>query len=461
MSLNLALGLLAGLVLLDIFLVFLARRFASWTEDLASWRRWQKISNLSRFVHELQDISKPETVRRSLVDLLSQAVKAKRAYLLSPALGRRTGVEVYASGEPEAIQVPLTWQNPLIRWLGFQQKVVTFRELAPLPEWQGLPAGEQEVFGRLGGELFIALGSQDEPVSVLILSARTNGKPYSRKQIQVIEMATSHVRAVMESTRLSEQLRMQLKELEQTREQLIRSAKLAAIGELASSVAHEVNNPLQSIMNLTYLLAQGELPEAVREDMQLIDQEVQRARGILRSLLEFSRQDEPVWGREEVNGALLSVVELAKVRTESSGVEVETLLDATLPLVWGDGEQLRQLFLNLVTNALDAMPSGGTLTVATRQQNGGVEVEISDTGIGISKKQLQRIFDPFYTTKPPGKGTGLGLTVSQRIVERHGGALAVRSVVDQGTTFTITLPALPGSTKGERDGQREHSLSRG
>ena len=174
--------------------------------------------------------------------------------------------------------------------------------------------------------------------------------------------------------------------------------------------------------------------------MEALESEALRAQGIVRSLLDFARRDEPKKEEVEVNSLLQSVIPLAKLKTEASGVRLVEDYAQDMLKVDGDAEQLKQVFLNLATNAIDAMSDGGKLTILTKNQGEQVTILFSDTGKGIPPEYLPRIFDPFFTTKPKDKGTGLGLTVSLSIVESHDGTISVDSEQGKGSTFTVTLP---------------------
>src|SRR5574341_689128 len=226
--------------------------------------------------------------------------------------------------------------------------------------------------------------------------------------------------------------------------QLIQSAKLAAVGQLAAGVAHEINNPLTTISGFSELLL-GELSEenAMRNDLALIRREAQRARDVVRRLLDFARQSGPHREPADFNAAVHETVALMRNAAITRNVKVMELYTPDLPWVQLDINQFKQVLLNLLNNAMQAMPGGGTLTVATEASDAevpGVCLRVADTGVGIPHENLERIFEPFFTTKPPGEGTGLGLALSYSIVRDHGGKIEVNSTLNQGTTFVIWLP---------------------
>src|SRR6185436_13814821 len=226
-------------------------------------------------------------------------------------------------------------------------------------------------------------------------------------------------------------------------DQLIQSEKMAAIGQLAAGIAHEIRNPLAIIMNALYDLAEivdGEDPE-VREDLRIAKEEMDRVQTIINSLLEFSRDSGATVETVDINDLLRKTLFLMNKYLQNSDVRVVTELADIGPCP-ANQNALRQIFLNLITNAVQAMPHGGELSVRTSlADDHRVRLEFSDTGIGIPPDQLNDIFNPFFTTKSPGQGTGLGLSVVHSVVRRHHGDIQVRSTPNVGTTFIIELPS--------------------
>lgn len=224
-------------------------------------------------------------------------------------------------------------------------------------------------------------------------------------------------------------------------EQLATSEKLASIGVLAAGVAHELNTPLTGISSYTQMLrAEVAQNDETRRVLEKIEKQTGRASRIIQSLLNFARQgDAPTLEDVNVNDIIQDALSLLEHRISRSRISLEKHL-GVLPTVQGDEGKLQQVFLNLFVNAVDAMPGGGTLRVATRQFEGGVEVTVSDTGEGIKSDDMVRIYDPFFTTKRDRKGTGLGLAVSYGIIRQHGGAISVDSQPGRGASFTVLLP---------------------
>ncbi|HOK46030.1 MAG TPA: ATP-binding protein [Bryobacteraceae bacterium] len=259
--------------------------------------------------------------------------------------------------------------------------------------------------------------------------------------------------------RLEAKVAERTEQLEAAHRKLFQSNRMASLGQLAASVAHEVNNPLSGILNLAMLMQrmindQGVPPERIaefRRYLTLIAGETERVGRVVSDLLAFSRWSKPQRSDADLNKLVRSTVSLVSHKLKLMNVEVEVDLDENLPLVPCDGAQLQQVLLNLLLNAAEAMPEGrgGNVRIQTRTEGEGdgrsAVIAVSDTGDGIPPENLGRIFDPFFTTKPEGKGVGLGLAVSYGIIQAHGGEIDVESEVGVGTTFTVRLPLVAPS----------------
>ena len=231
-------------------------------------------------------------------------------------------------------------------------------------------------------------------------------------------------------------------ELKRTQAQLIQSAKLAAIGELAANVAHEINNPLTSVLGFaSYLAEQVPTGQPMREELDLIIEEATRARDIVRDLLNFSRQRDFEPELTSLNTVVEQTVSMVRRQGSLENITLREVYGESLPPVEIDISRMKQVFLNIINNAVYAMKDGGTLSIRTSAAGGTVTVEFADSGVGIPLEHLDRIFDPFFTTKPAVSGTGLGLSVSLGIVQSHGGTIEVQSHPGSGAIFTIKLPA--------------------
>jgi two-component system NtrC family sensor kinase len=234
-------------------------------------------------------------------------------------------------------------------------------------------------------------------------------------------------------------------ELERIQAQLIRSEKLASLGELVAGIAHEINNPLTGILVFSSLISNDRrLDPALKNDLDTVIQETERCATIVKGLLDFSRESVPQKTWTSLNGILEASLALVKNQAQFQNINIVLDYSPDIPAILADPQQLEQVCINILLNASHAMSSGGILRIATdiAADKSGVVVKIADTGCGIPEENLPKIFDPFFTTKETS-GTGLGLSVSYGIINSHGGTIEVESTVDVGTTFTIHLPIIP------------------
>jgi signal transduction histidine kinase len=329
--------------------------------------------------------------------------------------------------------------------------------------------------------LAVPLKVKGKVIGVIEAVNKTKGY-FSQADVALLSSMAQSAAIAIENARLYKDLQDRMEELKRTQAQLIQSAKLAAIGELAAGVAHEINNPLASIVGFARLLLQEvDDDDPMKEDLQIIDQEAARTRAIVRALLDFARRREPQLEPADVNDIVRTTMTLIRHQAKDARVTIKENYDETLPLVSLDADQMKQVFLNMMTNATQAMPQGGELKVVTayrprvqspepassRARRGveersleltkgidgadWVSVEFHDTGVGISAEDRPRIFDPFFTTKEVGQSIGLGLSISYGIVESHGGKIEVESEVGQGSTFTVMLPVTEGQRRDDHD----------
>jgi len=234
-------------------------------------------------------------------------------------------------------------------------------------------------------------------------------------------------------------------ELEVHQDQLVQSRKIAAVGTLTSGIAHELNNPINNIV-LTAESLKEDFKDLSQEDAMGLIQDIliqsERASDIVKGLLDFSRAEHPEFEALPVGAVIQDTLKLVRNQLSLSGIHVEQDIPPDLPPIYGERKSLQQVFLNLFINAIQAMLDGGTLHISGHPSADGewMVIDVADTGVGIDPGNLTRIFDPFYTTKQVGRGTGLGLSVTYGIVEKHGGHIEVKSRVGAGATFTVMLP---------------------
>ncbi len=268
--------------------------------------------------------------------------------------------------------------------------------------------------------------------------------PFLKDERSLLDAIARQI-AVMVEHQDAEQERARLQK------QLMHADRLATIGQLAAGVAHELNEPLSSILGFAQLLQRDPaLPERGRQDLQRIVTASLHAREIIKKLLLFARQTPTFKGPVDLNRVVVGAVDLFQHQFEKEGIELSCVLCPQMPVLAADAGQLTQVLVNLVVNAVQAMPQGGKLIIQTRVQEGHVVCSVADTGVGITEEVLDRLFVPFFTTKEVNQGTGLGLPVVHGIVASHGGTIDVASVPGKGTTFTIQLPLKPAPDQEDR-----------
>ena len=305
----------------------------------------------------------------------------------------------------------------------------------------------------------VVLWSKDRVVGGLTVGSRTP-KDFSPADINLLVAVGSQLSSAIERAKLYEEARQAYENLRRTQEQLLHSEKMAAVGQLISGVAHELNNPLTAILGYSQLLtSSGQMgPQGVEYADKLYKQ-AQRTHRIVQNLLSFARQHKPERVPVQLNLILEETLALRDYDLRMNHIRVHLELDQNLPVTSADPHQLQQVFLNMVNNAVDAMleqSNEGDLWVKTGAKGDKLFIEFTDNGPGV--KDASRVFDPFYTTKPVGKGTGLGLSICYGIVTEHGGSISVRNVPPRGASFTIEVPYLPAKAakSSETTSEKEH-----
>ncbi|MCJ7778609.1 MAG: ATP-binding protein, partial [Sedimentisphaerales bacterium] len=237
--------------------------------------------------------------------------------------------------------------------------------------------------------------------------------------------------------------------LQKTQQQLIQAAKLSSIGQLSAAIAHELNNPLAGMLIYTRLtkekIVKGTIEkEKLQSNLEKIESAIEYCNSIIQGLLDFARQTEPLLRPVTVGRAIDKAMSLTIHQLKMKTIDLSREDTPSQSLVVADFNQLVQVIINLIVNAVQAMKEGGKLTVSTSQDDSWVRINIGDNGHGIPQENMDKLFTPFFTTKEDVKGVGLGLAVSYGIIERHGGRIVVKSEVGKGSTFTIVLPIFKG-----------------
>jgi len=234
--------------------------------------------------------------------------------------------------------------------------------------------------------------------------------------------------------------------LKDAQKDLIQAEKLSSLGQMAASIAHEINNPVAGVLVYTQLLAKKIAGDTISKEKALdylnkMDSELTRSSKLIRNLLDFARQSEPSLTEVNINEVVDRAFSLVGHQADLQNIEVIKEFSPSLPTVMADYDQLQQVCANLILNAIQAMPEGGRLTLRTSAGDSQLKMEVQDTGCGISQENMRKLFTPFFSTKGKGKGVGLGLPVAYGIIQRHQGKIEVESEEGKGTTFTIYLKA--------------------
>jgi signal transduction histidine kinase len=289
-----------------------------------------------------------------------------------------------------------------------------------------------------GSALLAPLSGRDATLGLLAV-LHSDGGRFDTGLLQSVQLLAHQGALSLENARLIEALRTQADALRLSQDQLIHNARMATVGRLTAALAHEINNPLQSILGgVQLVLEQTPADFPHRPYLELAASELDRVSDILRRMVGFYRRDEDTRVRTDVNGLVRETLALAEKQLQRHQVAVITDLSEGLPHLPIAPNQFKQVFLNLILNAADAMANGGKLEITTQCEAGWLEIRFADSGPGIAPGELERIFESFYTTKP--HGTGLGLSISRDIVIRHNGNLLAESEPGQGAVFRVLLP---------------------
>ena len=330
-------------------------------------------------------------------------------------------------------------EGGLCGWVARNQQVVVVDDL------RSDPRVVQELADQLEVTTALVVPLTGENGIIGAISAFRRGRPYQSYDAQLLTIFANQVSIAIENAKTYAALENRLEELKRTQAQLIQSEKMAALGQLVSGVAHELNNPLTSILGFAEILANlSGLDAAIKRDLDRIYQEADRSRRIIQNLLHFARQEKPSRTPADINEVLNRTLAVLEYQLRVKNIAVVKNLDPGLPITAIDVQQFEQIFLNIIINAEQAIQetgSEGEITVATQLgPSDKIIISFRDNGPGIAPEHLPKIFEPFFTTKEVGKGTGLGLSLSYGIVKQHEGKIRVESKPGQGACFRIELP---------------------
>lgn len=321
------------------------------------------------------------------------------------------------------------YESGIIDWVISEQRTII------VPDLEYMMSGVSK-----RSYVIVPLIIQSFPIGIYIINTNKSRDDFSNHHIQLLTVLANQAAVGVSNWQAREEVKKANDAIRKSQTQMIQTVKLAAIGEVAAGILHEIKNPLQIMVMHLDMVRRGCPIENWNE---LVMQQIHRLDVITNRLMNFSRNGSEKMNLTEtsVNKAIEEIVALISYDFERDKIKLELLLSDHIQPVIADVNFLQQVFLNLLINARDAMPSGGMITVKTYMEKDRVVIEFTDTGFGISENHLNNIFKPFYTTKKEGKGTGLGLSTSKKFITQFGGIIKVKSKGGEGTTFTILLPA--------------------
>jgi C4-dicarboxylate-specific signal transduction histidine kinase len=302
---------------------------------------------------------------------------------------------------------------------------------------------EASVLGKFSPGIAVPLIYQTRLTGIFLLSDRISSSPFREDDIEFLSILANQIAVAIENARLYESERLATTQLRSAQQQLVHTEKLAALGEMSAKVAHEVNNPLGIIKNYLLLTRRSmestEQTDKTQQYIGVVGDEIDRIARIVKQLLEMNRGGGALFEPVEVCKVVNAVLDLTDRQLHTAGISVEKKFQGCPVLIDGVSESLKQVFLNIIINARDAMAGGGKLTVHVGRSDGQAVIRFCDTGPGIPPELVSRIFEPFFTTKDPGQGTGLGLSVCWGIVKSHNGSITFKNL-EPGGCFEIRLP---------------------
>jgi len=410
-------------------------------------RQREQLASLYAVAQELVAVTDLAELLESIIDRAIVLVGADRGFVvLSEADGsyRFGAARKFSSGEVEATDEAFS-SSLVERVLREREAILTTN----IQQDGRFELTRSILAQQIRSVLAVPLVARGELQGAIYVDTRISERPFGEPELELLRamgslaaMAIRGARLLEDVRQSNERLQSALETLRETQDQLVQAERLAAVGRLAASVAHELRNPLMVMRNALYFLDRvvssdkGHDPDTLKRYFAKLDSEIDRQNKIINDLLYFSRNRPRHLSRLDLN-ALVSETLMRVPMPES--VEVVRQLAARLMPISADADQIQQVLVNLISNAVQAMPDGGTLTLTTSDDDGEwVVLCISDTGCGIGEEHLDRLFEPFFTTKE--KGIGLGLSVTKSIVEGHRGEISVATALGEGTTFTIKLP---------------------
>ncbi len=412
--------------------------------------RAEELSVLNEFSRVLASTLDSERLTQAALDQIADRFRADGVALMQTN-GEDAMLHLVQGrfkGDPQTSPIRIPIDESLAGRVYTERQPALIPDVQTDPRWFLVANAQIEAHPR--AMMIVPLIVQDRAIGVLLVVSQ-EPDVFSEEDLQSLQALASTLSVALENARLYEDLEVLLRERERTQAMMIHTEKMAALGRLVASLAHEINNPLQAVLGCL-TLAREELEETpdraygegeIASYIDIAEGEIDRISDIVHRMRDFYRPTRNGVQRTDIHKILEKVLELSMTQLERNKVVIRRDWAANLPALYATPDHLMQVFLNLLLNAVDAMPDGGELTIRTRLLDNelstpGVRIEFEDNGVGIKPEILSRIFEPFFTTKP--KGSGLGLSISYSIIQAHNGEIRVSSRPGEGTTFTLLLP---------------------
>ncbi|HAP34560.1 MAG TPA: hypothetical protein DCQ28_00940 [Bacteroidetes bacterium] len=371
----------------------------------------------------------PNTIVNTLIELTEQVIHVIEAsiFLFDGTARKLLPLTAHGSEKLEA-EAQQQLESGIVDWLFTEMKTIIIPDLSHLVTNDSAR-----------NYVLVPLMLRGQGIGIYLIHTEKKQENFTHQDIQLLTVLANQAAIGVENWRTHTQLLKANSELKTFQAQMLQAAKLAAVGEMAASVVHEIKNPVQilSMQMEIVLLGRGQ-----GDWLGMLNTQIKRLSEITKRLMSFSRSMDEDYGDElvEVNKEIKFILDIIGHDFKNNNIASELNLHESLPTIVGSVNHLQQVFLNLLINARDAMPKGGKVLITTEVKDFNIHIHFTDTGTGISPENMSKMFTAFFTTKEVGKGTGLGLAICQKIVSNHKGEIKVKSVVGEGTTFTIILP---------------------
>jgi signal transduction histidine kinase len=384
---------------------------------------------MQRLSNTISTAVEPERIVSTLIELSQQVLPIIEANVFLFDMSDKRLLPLTSHGSSRLVaEAQQHLESGIVDWVFSEKKTVIIPDLSHM-----MGDGTPQNF------VIVPLVLRNKDVGIYLIHTQKPQQEFSNQDMQLLTVLANQAAAGVENWRSYHQLMKANQELKASQAQMMQAAKLVALGELAASIVHEIKNPIQILMMHLDMAMKG---KPVPNWLEMFNQQVRRLAEITKRLMTFSRKVSDDFQLElvDVNKAVEDVVAIVRHDFQNNKVSIATNLASTLPTIPGNANYLQQVFLNLLINARDAMPEGGRVDVSTETKGFRVLVHVADTGTGIPKEVIEKIFTPFFTTKEAGKGTGLGLSICSKIISQHKGEIKVQSSTEMGTTFSVSLP---------------------